>query len=169
MASLATVDDDTVASSAPTAPLPAAEEPLWDEAAALASAPAATKDKLVRRLKERLTVLDACAAVDLTDDQKEAERAKKPAKKKASKKKGGDDGDAARGEAAAQALRAKHDEDYDRLTRRLDEERAAFEADLAGMRAAQADADTKADADCSSRVAALRAESDRLRKLYCPA
>lgn len=143
-----------------------AEDPLLENL--LANAPPEKKDRLVSKLKERLAVLDACAAVDLTEPEKKEVKAKNKkargkSKKDEEKKEGKEDK-----ENAAEALAAQHREDFEKLKARLEEEKAAFEQDMTDLKSKQREEEEKANADCSSRIKALNEESARLRALYCP-
>ena len=152
----------------------AAEAPTFDESLlSLEGVPPEKRDKLVARLKERLTVLDACAAVELTEAEKKDLKSKKK-KQGARKKKQGeaeasskdDDGKDDAAQSAAEALAEKHRLDFEKLTKRLEDEKRTFEEEMANLKVKQEEENERANSDCDARVAALREENDRLRKLY---
>ena len=102
------------------APAAAAEDPLY--ANLLAEAPAEKRDAMVSKLRERLAVLDACAAVDLTEPEKKEISGKR---RGAAKKKSNAEKEAKKGAAAAAAAAEDRESAVEKL---LATQKAEFEA-----------------------------------------
>lgn len=144
-------------------------DPLYADL--LAAAPADKKDAMVERLRGRLSVLDACAAVDLTEPEKteikgKRRRAATRKAKAAEEKTPPSTATAEEKENAVEKLLAQQRDEFAALQKKLDDEKAAFEADLAELRLDATREAAAADASTKRRIAALRTESAGLRARF---